>query len=194
MGIALLLRKTAVSHTYIDGGTSIQAFINLELINEMTITEISESSWDDVLRIQEKAYTGVPPESIGVLKSKWEISPESCFVARAEDEEIQAYLLAHAWNSLEPPKLFEQVPENSTGEILYLHDLAVVNKARGVGAGKQLVKKLLETAKERGYEKVLLVAVQNSSRFWASLGFREVLHVSVCSSYGDDAQLMVLDV
>lgn len=162
----------------------------------MRTTEISENSWDEVLRIQEEAYTGVPPESIDVLKSKWVISPESCFVVRAENEpeNILAYLLAHAWNSLEPPKLFEQVPENSTGEILYLHDLAVANKARGMGVGKQLAKKLLETAKERGYEKVLLVAVQNSSRFWASLGFREVLHVSVCPSYGSDAQLMALEV
>lgn len=158
----------------------------------MPITEISENCWGDILRIQEEAYTGVPPEDIDVLKSKWEVSPESCFVFRAEDEQVLAYLLAHSWNSLEPPKLFEQVPVDSAGEILYLHDLAVSNRARGVGMGKQLTKKLIEIAKGLRYKKVMLVAVQGSSRFWSSLGFREVLYVPVCSSYGDDAKLMSL--
>jgi len=76
--------------------------------------------------------------------------------------------------------------------------LAVSNGARGMGLGKQLAKKLIETAKGqphgKQYNKVLLVAVQNSSRFWASLGFREILHVPVCSSYGDDTVLMSLEV
>ena len=160
----------------------------------MTITKISEATWSEILQIQQEAYTGVPPEDVDVLKSKWEISPESCFVFRAEDETVVAYLLAHSWNSLEPPKLFEQVPADSAGEILYLHDLAVSNRARGMGVGKQLAKNLIEIAKEHQYSKVLLVAVQDSSRFWASLGFREVQHVPVCSSYGDDAKLMLLEV
>ena len=157
----------------------------------MAITEISEASWEEILRIQEEAYTGIPPEEIEVLKSKWNNSPESCFIF-SEGEDILAYLLAHSWNSLTPPKLFEQVPVDSSGKILYLHDLAVSSSARGMGLGKQLANKLIDTAKTMHYEKVLLVAVQGSSRFWASLGFSEVLHVPVCASYGDDAKLMSL--
>ena len=157
----------------------------------MAISNISETSWDAILRIQEEAYTGVLPEEIDVLKSKWHNSPESCFIF-SEDENILAYLLAHSWNSLTPPKLFEQVPVDSSGKILYLHDLAVSSRARGMGLGKQLVSKLMEAAKVNQYEKVLLVAVQGSNRFWASLGFSEVLHVPVCASYGDDAKLMSL--
>ncbi|MBL4800073.1 MAG: GNAT family N-acetyltransferase [Oleispira sp.] len=160
----------------------------------MTITKISETSWDAILHIQEEAYTGVAPEDVDVLKGKWEISPESCFVYTVVNEPVLAYLLAHSWNSLEPPKLFEQVPENSVGDILYLHDLAVSNRARGMGVGKQLAKKLIEVAKVHQYSKVLLVAIQDSSRFWASLGFREISSVPVCSSYGDDAKLMSLEV
>jgi ribosomal protein S18 acetylase RimI-like enzyme len=168
----------------------------------MMITEISKASWGEILHIQEEAYTGVPPEEVDVLKSKWEISPESCFVFRADDGNILAYLLAHSWNSLEPPKLFDKTPADSMGDILYLHDLAVSNRARGMGIGKQLAKKLIESAKEKQldkqckakYKKILLVAVQDSSRFWSGLGFCEVLQVPVCSSYGDDAKLMLLNI
>ena len=159
----------------------------------MAITEITEASWDVILRIQEEAYTGVPPEEVDVLKSKWHNSPESCFVFQAGNESILAYLLAHSWDSLEPPKLFEQVPVNSSGEILYLHDLAVSNVARGMGLGKQLARKLIETAKTQKYGKVLLVAIQGSSGFWESLGFKQILDIPVCASYGDDAKLMSLD-
>jgi len=159
----------------------------------MAITEISKTSWDAILRIQEEAYTGVPPEEIDVLKSKWYNSPESCFVFQTENEKILAYLLAHSWGSLEPPKLFEPVPTDSAGKILYLHDLAVSKDARGMGLGKQLANKLIDTAKTLQYEKVLLVAVQGSAGFWASLGFNEIIDIPVCASYGDDANLMSLD-
>jgi len=158
----------------------------------MTITEISETSWDAILRIQEEAYTGIPPEEVDVLKSKWHNSPDSCFVFLAEDEKILAYLLAHSWGSLVPPKLFEPVPTDSAGKILYLHDLAVSKDARGLGLGKQLANKLIDSAKNKQYEKVLLVAVQGSGKFWASLGFKQILDVPVCASYGADAKLMSL--
>lgn len=162
--------------------------------DQMTISQITNESWSDILGVQEEAYTGLPPEDISVLKSKWSASPETCFIAKTEDEVIQGYLLAHPWNSDEPPKLFEALPIGSGGPILYLHDLAISSGARAMGVGKQLSRKLLDIAKSKGFEKVLLVAVQGSEGFWSGLGFNEIPNVPVCSSYGSNAILMELKV
>jgi len=160
----------------------------------MFITEISEDSWSGIFSIQEEAYTSVPPEELHVLKSKWIASPETCFTFQSENQEIQGYLLAHEWSSNEPPKLFEELPKDSFGTILFLHDLAVSNNARGVGVGKQLAMKLLNCAQTKQFEKVLLVAVQNSDGFWSSLGFSEIVNVPICKSYGCNAKLMYCDI
>jgi len=140
--------------------------------------------------VQEEAYFDLPPEELTVLKSKWHASPETCFILQDKTKKVLGYLLAHEWNSHEPPKLFEELPVDTFGTILYLHDLAVSNCARGMGVGKQLVKKLLDTAKIQGFEKVLLVAVQGSDDFWFSVGFRDIPNVPVCASYGSKAKLM----
>jgi len=159
----------------------------------MFINEISEKSWNGILKVQEEAYTGIEPEGINVLKSKWKASPKTCFLLQTADEEIFGYLLAHSWNSNVPPKLFEELPHKTTGDILYLHDLAVINKARGLGVGKLLANKLLETATLQKFKRVLLVAVQESGSYWLNLGFREIHNVPICSSYGTGAKLMSLD-
>jgi len=158
----------------------------------MPVTKISENSWKGILSVQEEAYTGVPPEDVNVLKSKWKASPETCFLFQTDDKDIVAYLLAHSWNSSEPPKLFKELPENLSGDVLYLHDLAVATRGRGLGVGKKLFKKLLETATSMKFKMVLLVAVQGSEGFWLSLGFLEVKNVTVCPSYGVNAKLMSL--
>ena len=160
----------------------------------MSIVEISEKSWQGILKVQEEAYTGVPPEEVDVLKSKWKASPETCFVFQSSSNEILGYLLAHPWNSDEPPKLFEELPRKSAGDTLYLHDLAVSNNARESGIGKQLSSKLIEVAKLRQFNRVLLVAVQGSGGYWSKFGFREVHNASICSSYGTNAKLMSLNV
>jgi len=160
----------------------------------MFIRKITNNSWNGILKLQEEAYTGIPPEEINVLKSKWKASPETCFVLETVDEEIVGYLLAHAWNSKVPPKLFEELPLKTRGDILYLHDLAVMNKVRGLGVGKQLANKLIEIAKLRKFNRVLLVAVQESGSYWFKLGFREIKNVPICSSYGLGAKLMSLDI
>ena len=156
----------------------------------MQITEISDDAWASIINIQDEAYSGVLPERLNVLKSKWVTSPETCFIFKTESNVIKGYLLAHVWDSYNPPKLFEELPTITNGSILYLHDLAVSQDAKGIGVGKQLVQKLMETAKTRQYKEILLVAVQGAESFWSRFGFNEMLDSPVCSSYGSDARLM----
>lgn len=158
----------------------------------MTITKISEPCWHGILTVQAQAYSGVAPESLEVLKSKWQASAELCFVYK-DAHGVQGYLLAHSWNSHVPPKLFEVLPKDSSGDILYLHDMAVSHHAQGQGVAGQLFHKLLQRAKIQPYQRILLVAVQASQGYWFKHGFREIANATVCESYGKDAILMSLD-
>jgi len=89
--------------------------------------------------------------------------------------------------------LFEELENKPTGEILYLHDLAVSTDARGLGVGQQLFHKLIETAKSKKFKRVLLVAVQESETYWFNLGFKEIHNAPISLSYGTGSKLMSLD-
>lgn len=154
----------------------------------MTIKLINDQTWSAVLEIQAQAYSSVEPESLAVLKSKWYNSPESCFVYQ-QDESIVGYLLAHAWHSDVPPKLFQPLPNETTGSILFLHDLAVSKSALGRGVATMMYQHLHQHALLSAYQQIRLVALQNSVGFWQRQGF-VCVDQNISSSYGTDAYLM----
>jgi len=159
----------------------------------VSIVQISEKSWDGILKIQEEAYTELPPEDVSILKSKWLASPDTCSIYSSNENKILAYLLSHPWGSDSPPKLNEEAPVNNETSNLYLHDLALSNEARGRGIARALVENLINNAKTQGFTKILLVAVQGSSSFWAKYGFMVIVNAAICPSYGSAAKLMVLE-
>jgi len=158
----------------------------------MSISLISENSWNSILKIQEESYTEVLPEDINVLKSKWISSPNTCAVYFNNDNKILAYLLAHPWASEVPPKLHEKAPITNSIN-LYLHALALAPEARGQGIAKNLVTNLIDKAKSQGFAKIFLVAVQGSDMFWAKFGFIVIPDALICPSYGDYSKLMTLE-
>lgn len=154
----------------------------------MSIEIIRETAWPEILKLQEKAYLLVEPESLEVLKDKWNRTPNCCFLYR-DNEQIKGYLLAHSWNKKQPPKLFNVLPKETEGNILFLHDLAISSSSFGQGIGSKLMKHLVEVATGFGFKEIRLVSVQNSKLFWQRQGFKP-LSEKVCKSYGSDAQLM----
>lgn len=158
----------------------------------MSISPINENSWDGIVKIQEEAYTDIAPEDVKVLKSKWYSSPQTCAVFTDHKGKVLAYLLAHPWASEIPPKLNEKIPVINS-PILFIHDLALAIEGRGKNIGKELVQNLIHNAKAKSYVKILLVAVQNSTGFWAKFGFINIPSEEICSNYGENSQLMVLE-
>lgn len=157
----------------------------------MSITTVREAHWPAILRLQNEAYVEVEPESLPVLQSKWHQSPDLCFVYEdAQRQDIAAYLLAHAWHSPLPPKLYSALPPESEGDCLFIHDLAVSPQYAGQGVGQQMMGQLIQRAREEGFDHMRLVSVQHSSPFWAKLGFQPAPHVPVDASYGPGAILM----
>lgn len=158
----------------------------------MPITTISSSSWQGIINVQKEAYTNDIVETIEVLQSKWQASPNTCFIYQDNNHDILGYILAHPWNSYNPPKLFEVLAADSAGDILYLHDLAVSGKARGLGVGKQLSNKIIDIATSQPFLSIMLVAVQGAEDYWFNLGFRAIDNKSINASYGKNAKLMLL--
>lgn len=156
----------------------------------MVIRAIDEAAWPGVLCVQQESYTDVFPESIEVLKSKWHTSPDTCFVYADKHGEVLGYLLSHPWPSHCAPKLHEEITFHDPSDNLYLHDLAVSNKARGKGVSQKLVNSLLQAAHTLGYKTISLVAVQGAGKFWSKYGFARAIDIPLPDSYGDDAQFM----
>lgn len=106
------------------------------------------------------------------------------------------YVIALPWMLGDIPDLDGveySVPIHADG--LCIHDLAVSPSARRAGTANQLLKAVLATARERGYKRVFLVAIQGASTYWQRHGFK-VMQVDEAlrrdlSAYGEDAVYMV---
>jgi len=153
------------------------------------IRVITDGDWDQIIQLQESAYTDLEAEPVKVLRSKWFASPELCFVYE-NDEKIAGYLLAHSWNSQEPPHLFEELPKQSDGSVLFVHDVVVSKPYSGMGLASDLIHHLFSKVRPDQFECALLVAVQNSHSFWSQFGFNPLLDRKVDSRYGENAVLM----
>ncbi len=156
----------------------------------MLIQEIEDKHWPNILKIQDESYQDFGAEELDVLKSKYEASPNTCFVCSSSNGELLGYLLAHPWSGTFPPKLFEPLPNIEQGEYLYLHDMAISPQSKGKGIGRMMASKLFGVAQNKGINRVILVAVQGSESFWSKVGFHEVNWGDECSSYGESAILM----
>ena len=155
----------------------------------MTIKGIDDSHWDRIVELETGGYADIEPESRETLRSKWVASPDLCLVFE-KDKKIVAYLLAHSWNSLEPPSLFQPLAENCGGDVLFIHDLVVEKEYSGLGLGKAMVQHLLDKVGPKQFASALLVAVQNSQQFWEKFGFYPLPDRKLDSSYGAGAVLM----
>jgi len=158
----------------------------------MSINLITENSWDDIVKIQKEAYTDIAPEDVNILKNKWHSSPQTCAVYSDHKGKVIAYLLAHPWARETPPKLNEKISVTYSST-LFIHDLALALEGRGKNIGKKLVQNLIDNAQSESFVKILLVAVQNSTSFWAKFGFINMPSEEICVSYGKNAHLMVLE-
>jgi hypothetical protein len=105
------------------------------------------------------------------------------------------YVLSHPWTFGQLPvlnALLGAIP--SDADTYYVHDLALLNPARGTGAAAMIVGDMLRHARLSGFPTVSLVAVNGSLPFWYKHGFRAVAVPELAdklASYEPAAKLMV---
>lgn len=152
---------------------------------------ITDDLWPAILTLQREVYHAIEPEPLEVMRGKWLASPEYCLVLR-DSEGVGAYLLAHVWHSLQPPRLYAPLPAGLRGELLFVHDLAISPRLAGRGVGRALVGEVLQRAAGDGKRAALLVAIQGSQAFWEKFGF-QALAYAPDAGYGPGACAMLLE-
>jgi ribosomal protein S18 acetylase RimI-like enzyme len=138
----------------------------------MEIRGLTLDDVPDVLKIQEECYIPDLLETADTFIKKLRLFPQGS-LGCWQREDLTAYVFAHPWKVGEIVPLdfaLRSLPTDANS--LYIHDLAVSPKFRGLKIADQLLQKLFSIAGSLGLEDFALVAVQNSEPFWNRYGFR----------------------
>ncbi|HPA94149.1 MAG TPA: GNAT family N-acetyltransferase [Petrotogaceae bacterium] len=156
----------------------------------------NEHDMDRILEIQSKCFRPGYHESRDSLFSKIKSSSDTCIIAVVGNE-IAGYFFSVPTDFYEPP-VFNSTQHilNSTPDCLYLHDLSVDPKFRGMGIGSILLERLHEKAKEKSLNKLSLIAIDGLVPYWSKNGFSVVTVIpqklSDClQSYGKSCTYML---
>ena len=137
------------------------------------------------------------PEDEAVFAERLGLAPAGCLVLAGESGELSGYLISHPWPRGSLPALnsfLKAIPAGTSD--WYLHDLALLPRARGGGRAAAGVSRVLSTAQRAGCKAIALVAVNGSAAFWERQGFRRVHDPALAgklASYDDGARYMMRD-
>lgn len=110
-------------------------------------------------------------ESETVLAEKFSLYRNGCYLLEI-GERPAGYVLSHPWRLGDLPALntlLGQIPADA--DTYYLHDLALLPLARGVGVAGKIVAALTRHAEAMNFASMSLVAVNGSQPFWTRQGF-----------------------
>jgi GNAT superfamily N-acetyltransferase len=134
------------------------------------------------------------PEGREVYEEKLRLFPDGCFILRF-GESICGYCVSFPWTINSAPELGRVVsalPESPS--CIYIHDVAVLEQARGHGAAGELIEQLTRLAKKLGIDVLSLVSVYGTYPFWYRFGFEIVPGEPLgdkLAGYGNSARYMV---
>ena len=149
---------------------------------------LEPADWPQIAALEAAAYEELElSESLDSLRSR--AGPGTSFVLEAGGA-VVGYVLALAYPYGCFPDLAVPEPAPPRAADLHLHDMVVAAEHRGAGLGSRLAGRLLTVARDHGYERVSLVALEGSAAFWARHGFRPQPSVSSPVGYGPGATYM----
>jgi predicted N-acetyltransferase YhbS len=156
----------------------------------MRVAPMAEADLAAVLAVQAACYPPAMQEAADVVLARLRASADTVLVAR-DAAGVCAYLFAY------PSRLGNVTPLGGAfalpaqPDTLYLHDLAVAPRAAGQGVARRLVDAVL--ARAAGLRHSALVSVQDSRRFWESLGYAAAAgDPAALATYPHDALYMTL--
>ncbi|MFD0274723.1 GNAT family N-acetyltransferase [Kitasatospora sp. NPDC127111] len=162
--------------------------------DDIRIRRLAAGDWDDVVALEERAYAASGlSEGRAALESRGRASPDTCFALEHRGR-FGGYLLALPYPLFHCPDLSRA---EATGAApagresnMHAHDLVIAEELRGRGLAPVMLAHLAETARERGFATISLVAVRGSDVLWTPLGYRADPGVVLPASYGDRAVYM----
>jgi GNAT superfamily N-acetyltransferase len=134
-------------------------------INRITLGEIAF-----VLDIQQDCYGEGYIEDSHTFTLMIAIHPQGCLGVNV-DGSLAGYVFFHPYreNVVKPLDFSHNL--DGTEDCMYLHDMAVHHRYRGMGLTRMLMERVDHETKRRGFEVQCLVAVQNSRDFWSKYEF-----------------------
>lgn len=134
------------------------------------------------------------PEDAAVFFNRFSLHRQGAYVFENGTTTL-GYAITHPWNSFDIPPLntiLAALPDRPDN--YYIHDIALVNAARGSGAASKIITIVVDHAGQLGCQTISLVAVNGSSVFWYRHGFETVDRpelVEKLKTYSDDACFML---
>ncbi|WP_157928813.1 GNAT family N-acetyltransferase [Pararhizobium haloflavum] len=145
-----------------------------------------------IAHISSVALAGYP-EDVAIFEELLALAPAGCFVLEMHGE-VCGYLVSHPWMRGRPPALNETIGSlPAKPDSWYIHDLSLLEQARGYGAAREAVEIASHCARQSGLAIVSLVAVNGAAGFWQAQGFGAKMSEGMSghiASYGDDALYM----
>ena len=133
-------------------------------------------------------------ESPEVFAERRALYPKGTLLLDVDDKPA-GYVLSHPWHFRSLPalnSLLGAIPRDA--DTYYIHDLALLPRARGTGAAGAIVQRLTDWAGNEGFPTMSLVAVNGSVGFWEKQGFVPIDAPELAeklASYEDAARFMV---
>lgn len=153
---------------------------------------LTEADLGAVCGIAASVHVGLE-ERPAVFAEKLQLYPQGC-LALDRGGTVAGYALAHPWTLGEAPALdafLVSLPR--VADCLYLHDIAMLDEARGRGAAAAAIARLTGIAKAAQLAAMALVAVRGTEPFWARAGFEDASDARLAAklaAYGPGARYM----
>ncbi|MEU6057334.1 GNAT family N-acetyltransferase [Streptomyces sp. NPDC047097] len=160
------------------------------MTEDLLIRPLAEGDWDAVVAMESSAYSGLGlSEERTALRSRADASPTTCFVAEIA-EQPAGYLLSLPYPAGRYPDLGQVEGGGFHSRNLHLHDIVIASTHRRQGLAHRLLAHLERTARAQGYERISLVAVGGSERFWSARGFTHHADAAAVDAYHEGARYM----
>jgi hypothetical protein len=134
------------------------------------------------------------PERTEVFAEKLKLFPQGCFKF-VYDNQIAGYGISHPWRLFSIPALdsfLVRCPDDP--DCLYIHDVAILKKARGHNASGDYMSIMKLVAKRLSIPNIACVSVYGTDVLWSRFGFEEIRSEDLSEklvSYGESAKYMV---
>lgn len=131
----------------------------------------TQADVSEIFRISKIIHPDLP-EREETFAEKIALSPSTSFVLCSETS-IRGYAITYPWRMNDMPpldKLFKEIPADAT--VLYLHDVALLPSARGLGHVEEVLTIMSAAGRRLGLTEMTLAAVYGSEAAWFRYGFR----------------------
>ncbi|MFS8180127.1 GNAT family N-acetyltransferase [Pseudovibrio denitrificans] len=155
---------------------------------------MTEDDLPEIDQIMQQTYPHLP-EDIDCIQERVRLFPQGCYVLRwNEQDAILGYIISHPWENRSIPPLSSLLGSLPfSAEVYYIHDIALLPAAQGIGAARAILAQLSQVARSLYINKFALVALDTANEFWRARGFRAIYEDTLkekLMAYGPGANYM----